>query len=151
MSPIKPDEKRFEDYIEKQLIDLNYSSKDFRAYDRELCLVKEDVINFIKDSQPNKWDNLKSIYGIQTEKKVLERISSEISKRGINDVLRNPVKDSGQYIDLCYFKPKSDLNPDHLSLYKKNNFLVIRQLHFSKRNEKSIDMGLFVNGLPLIN
>ena len=61
MSPIKPDEKRFEDYIEKQLIDLNYSSKDFRAYDRELCLVKEDVINFIKSKKYNKNDLKKMI------------------------------------------------------------------------------------------
>ena len=77
---------------------------------------------------------LQKIYGDDVESKILTRISSEISKRGITDVLRNKVKDHGQYIDLCYFKPNSDLNPSHFNLYKKNKFSVIRQLHFSTEN-----------------
>ena len=60
------------------------------------------------------------------------------------------MKDRGVYIDLCYFKPKSDMNPDHQNLYQLNRFTMVRQLHYSKRNENSIDMVLFLNGLPLI-
>ena len=87
---------------------------------------------------------------LDKENKVLSRISSEIAKRGIIDVLRNPVVDRGVYLDLCYFQPKSDLNPDHLKLYQSNTFTIVRQVHYSKKNENSIDMVLFLNGLPLI-
>ena len=74
-------------------------------------LIKDEVIDFLKNTQPQKWNKLNDSYGIDTEKKVLQRISSEISKRGIIDVLRNQVADRGVYLDLCYFQPKSDLNP----------------------------------------
>tara|TARA_Y100001968_G_scaffold84523_1_gene75650 strand:- start:308 stop:3244 length:2937 start_codon:yes stop_codon:yes gene_type:complete len=149
MTGLSPTEQKFEKYIASHLISLNYSSKDFSEYDRKLCLIKQQVIHFIQTTQQEKWKALQKIYGDNTEKNVLLRISSEISKRGIVDVLRKQVKDRGQYLDLCYFKPKSDLNPDHLKLYKQNQFTVVRQLHFSTKNEKSIDMGLFLNGLPI--
>ena len=42
------------------------------------------------------------------------------------------------------------MNPDHQRLYAQNRFSLIRQLHYSQRNEKSVDMVLFLNGLPLV-
>ncbi|MBN1291728.1 MAG: type I restriction endonuclease subunit R, partial [Candidatus Latescibacteria bacterium] len=48
------------------------------------------------------------------------------------------------------FQPKSGLNPEHRELYKKNRFTVIRQLRYSLINENSIDMGIFINGIPII-
>ena len=86
MSPISPSEKRFEEHIERELNSLNFGSKNYKDYDRELCLIHDDVIDFIKNSQQEKWKKLTEINGLQTEKKLLKRISSEISKRGIIDV-----------------------------------------------------------------
>ena len=112
MSPISADERRFEDHIEKELISLNYSSRNFNDYDKELCLIKEDVINFIKNTQTKKWNKLVERNGKDTEKKLLKRISLEISKRGIIHSLRNKITDVGIEFDLCYFQPTSDLNPE---------------------------------------
>ena len=81
---------------------------------------------------------LQDIYGEDTENKVLNRISSEISRRGVIDVLRGQVSDRGVYLDLCYFEPKSNLNPDHLNLFKSNQFSLVRQFHYSTNNENSI-------------
>ena len=150
MSSLKPTEEKFEDHIEKHLNSISYKSRRFSEYDRSLCLIREDLIEFIKTTQPENWSKLEEIYGIDTENKILSRISSEISKRGIIDVLRNPVVDRAVYFTLCFFQPKSDLNPDHKKLYQLNRFTVVRQLHYSNQNENSIDMVLFLNGLPLI-
>ncbi len=150
MNGLTPTEIKFEEYIELHLNSLGFSSINFQKYNRTLCLIEEQVINFIKCSQEDKWIKLQKIYGDDIESKILTRISSEISKRGITDVLRNKVKDHGQYIDLCYFKPNSDLNPSHFNLYKKNKFSVIRQLHFSTENQKSVDMCLLINGMPIL-
>ena len=150
MSGLSPTEEKFEEHIEKHLCSIGYTSTDFHDYDRSLCLIKSQVIEFIKTTQPDKWDQLTQIYDVDTENKVLSRISSEISKRGVIDVLRNNVVDRGIYLDLCYFEPKSDLNPEHLKLFQSNQFTVVRQLHYSNRNENSIDMGLFLNGLPIV-
>ncbi len=150
MSDLKPTEEKFEDHIEKHLNSTGYKSRHFSEYNRSLCLIRNDLVEFIKTTQPDNWNKLEEIYGIDTENKVLSRVSSEVSKRGIIDVFRNPVIDRGVYLHLCFFQPKSDLNPDHRELYQLNKFTLVRQLHYSNQNENSIDMVLFLNGLPLI-
>jgi type I restriction enzyme R subunit len=150
MSGLSPTEKRFEEHIEDHLKTVGYSTLHFSQYDRNLCLIRDQVIDFIRDTQPEQWGRLQEIYDVDTENKILARISSEISKRGIIDVLRNQVVDRGVYLSLCYFEPKSDLNPDHLKLYQSNQFTVVRQLHYSTKNENSIDMVLFLNGIPIL-
>ena len=150
MSSKSPTEKKFETYIEKYLNSVEYKSIHFEKYDRTLCLVKDEVLDFIKKTQKNNWKKLQEIYQEDVDNKVLERISSEISRRGVIDVFRNQISDRGVYLDLCYFEPKSDLNPDHLNLFKSNKFSLVRQLHYSTKNENSIDMGLFLNGIPIV-
>lgn len=51
---------------------------------------------------------------------------------------------------LVYFEPKSGLNQEHQTLYQKNRFTCVRQLHYLKKNENSLDMVLFINGLPIV-
>jgi len=150
MSGISPTEKRFEIHIEDHLKTVDYSSTHFSQYDRNLCLIRDQVISFIRSTQQKEWRRLQEVYDKDAENKVLTRISNEISKRGIIDVLRNQVVDRGVNLNLCYFKPKSDLNPDHFKLYQSNRFTVVRQLHYSNKNENSIDMVLFLNGLPIV-
>ncbi len=150
MSGLNPTEERFEHHIESHLKSIGYSAIHFSQYDRNRCLIREQLIGFIQFTQHDKWSRLTEIYGIDTENKLLSRISSEIAKRGIIGVLRNQVVDRGVYLDLCYFQPKSDLNPEHHRLYQSNRFAVIRQLRYSTKNEKSIDMVLFLNGLPIV-
>lgn len=147
---MKPTEKRFEEHIEDHLKTVGYTTTHFTGYDRKLCLIRGQVIDFIRATQPEQWSRLQEIYDVDLENKILSRISSEISKRGIIDVLRNQVVDRGVYFNLCYFEPKSDLNPDHLNLYQLNHLTVVRQLHYSTENENSIDMVLFLNGLPIV-
>ena len=127
MSNLSPTEKKFENHIEKYLNSIEYKSIHFEKYDRTLCLIKDEVLDFIKKTQKDSWKKLQKIYEDDTENKVLNRISSEISRRGVIDVLRNQVSDRGVYLDLCYFEPKSSLNPDHLNLYKSNHSLLFHE------------------------
>lgn len=145
-----PDEQKFEAHIESQLTAIGFTSSEHSEYDRKLGLLRNQVIDFLKDTQQDKWDSLSELYGNDVESKVLQRISSEINKRGIIDVLRNQVADRGVHLDLCYFEPKSDLNPERSELCKQNRFTVVRQLRYSVHNENSIDMVIFLNGLPIL-
>jgi len=150
MSGLSPTEKRFEEHIEEFLQSTGYTSTDFHRYDRNLCLIKEELLHFLESTQPEKLERLKEIYDSQTESKILTRISSEIKRRGIIDVLCGGVVDRGVYLDLTYFEPKSGHNPEHQRLFSSNRFTIVRQLHYSVQNENSIDMGLFLNGLPIV-
>jgi type I restriction enzyme R subunit len=118
-------------------------------YDRALCLIPRDVVNFIYATQPNEWEKLKSYHGADVKERFLKRLSSEISKRGALDVFRKGVKDSGCRFRLAFFRPASGLNEEIQQLYEGNLFSIVRQLHYSEKNEKSLDLALFLNGIPI--
>lgn len=143
-------ERNFEEHIEKNLHKVGYSSLLHTEYDRVNCVIPSEVIVFIKDTQPEEYEKLKEQYGSQTDHKLIQRLNNEVSKRGVIDVVKQGIKDRGCKFSLVYFEPKSGLNSEHQELYDKNRFRVIRQLHYSTKNENSLDMVLFINGLPLV-
>jgi type I restriction enzyme R subunit len=118
-------------------------------YDKALCLIPADVIDFILATQPKEWQKLAQHHGAAVKDQFLKRLATEIERRGALDVLRNGVKDSGCKLRLAYFRPASGLNDETRRLHAANLFSAIRQLHFSARNEKSVDMALFLNGIPI--
>jgi len=149
-------EFHFEEHIVKYLTKIarpefpEYTEKENSCYDKDLCLIPEDVIGFIKDTQPRKFEALSVQYGTATEVKILERVAEEVKRRKTLDVFREKVRDRGQILDLVYFKPSHSKTPEHRAGYLKNRLTIIRQLKYSQKNEKSIDIVLFVNGFPII-
>ena len=151
-------ESHFEEHIVKYLTKIaqpefpEYSEKDNSCYDKDLCLIPEDLIGFIKETQPKKYDALYTQYGPNTDTKIVELVADNINKSKLKtlQVLREKVKDRGQYLDLVYFKPSHSKTPEHMEGYLKNKLTVIRQLKYSKKNENSIDIVLFLNGLPVV-
>ena len=150
MSPRNYLEIDFEEHIEEQLQQSGYQSSSPNKYDKKLCLIPSKLIEFIKETQPKKLEKLTQQYGSDTTSKLTNWISKQIESRGVVDVLRNGVKDRGVNFNLVYFQPKSGLNPEHRELFRKNQFIVIRQLKYSRQNENSIDMGIFINGIPIM-
>jgi type I restriction enzyme, R subunit len=143
-------EKNLEEHIENNLNQEGFKSLPYTEYDRENCIVPVDLIEFIKDTQKPVYEKLVDQYGQETDKKLTLRLFAEISSRGVIDVIRKGFKDRGCHFSLIYFEPKSGLNPEHQDLYQKNRFTCIRQLHYSTKNGNSLDMVLFINGLPIV-
>ena len=143
-------ETDFEDHIEQHLNQSDYRSLQSSHYDKSLCLISSETLRFIQMTQLQAYQKLERQYGRETPDKLLDRVSREIKNRGVLDVLRRGVKDRGCFFNLTYFLPSSGMNPDHQWLYDQNRFSLIRQLKYSERNEKSLDMVLFLNGLPLV-
>ena len=142
-------EENFEDHIETHLNRSGYRSRRTVHYNKRLCLIHDETLRFIQETQPNEYQKLKRQYGTETPAKLLDRVSKQIERRGVLDVLRKGIKDRGCNFNLTYFRPSSGMNPDQGRLYAQNRFSLIRQLKYSQRNEKSVDMALFLNGLPL--
>ena len=143
-------EQRFEDHIEQHLNQSRYRSLQSSHYNKSLCLIPNETLQFIRDTQPEEYQKLERQPGGDTSQKLLDRVSKQIASRGVLDVLRKGVKDRGCDFKLTYFQPSSGMNPDHKKLYAQNQFTLIRQLHYSQKNERSLDMVLFLNGLPLV-
>ncbi len=131
-----------------------YLKRSSADYDEALCLDPEMTIAFIQATQPKQWSKLRRQYGDEARRRFLHRLSQEIEKRGTLDVVRNGVRDRGAKIRLAYFQPPTGLNPALQKKYQANLFSVVRQLAYSaddrdKRHRLSLDLALFLNGLPL--
>ncbi len=150
MTPQSYLEKDFEEHIEEHLLDSNYHKRLPEDYDKDLYLIPDEVIHFIKSSQPDEYENLVKQYGNATPQKICYRLSEEIKKWGTLHVLRKGFKDRGQKLRFAFYKPSSGMNPDHRRLYGLNRFSIVRQLKYSKRNENSLDITIFLNGIPII-
>ena len=128
-----------------------YHRRNPEDYDRGLCLLPRDVVDFILATQPREWEKLKQHHGAAVKEQFLRRLAWEIERRGALDVLRQGIKDAGCKFRLAYFRPASGLNEETRRLHAANLFAVVRQLHYSVKNEKSLDLVLFLNGIPVFS
>jgi type I restriction enzyme R subunit len=126
-----------------------YHKRVHTDYDRALCLIPQDVLDFIYVTQPKEWARFKKLHGPDAKERLLKRLASEVKRRGTLTVLRKGIKSDGCRFRLAYFRPVSGLNEDLQRLYEANLFSIVRQLHYSQRNENSLDLGIFLNGLPI--
>ena len=146
----KPNEERFEKHIEQTLIQHGFTSRLYTEYDRNQCQLQEELIEFIKTTQQEEYDKLYKQFDTSTDKQLSKIVNEQISKRGIIDVLRKGISTRGCSFDMVYFEPKSGLNPEHQSKFEKNRFVSVRQLHYSPNNNNSIDIVIFINGIPIL-
>ena len=89
-------EQNFEDHIEGHLNRSGYGSFQSADYDKSLCLIPNETLQFIQDTQPKEYQKLEHQYGADTPQKLLDRMSRQIASRGVLNVLRKGVKDSGK-------------------------------------------------------
>ena len=156
-----PTEKRYEKHIETELNNLlddglqfhsKIHKKDDTWYDKNLCVVGDEFMTFLKESQPDTYENLSKKYGDSIDQKVLSRLNKEIEVKGLIHVLRKGFNDVyGGNIRTVHFQPNSSLNETYRNeKYLKNKFLLVRQLYYSPNNNNSIDIGIFINGIPIL-
>lgn len=142
-------EKDMEATIEADLIGAGYFKSEPERYDKALCLDPEILINFLIATQPEKWAEYQKQLGTRARNTLLTKVKEEIDKRGTLELLRKPFASYGVYFDFVYFRPASGLNISYQKKYQGNMFSVMRQVKYSIHNEKSLDMVLFLNGIPL--
>src|SRR5580658_5746776 len=122
-----------------------------KDYDRAQALDVPQLFAFLRVTQPEAFkklamaDDPKDINRL----KFLARVSSEIGKRGVIDVLRKGVEHGPLHFDLFYGTP-SPGNAKAEALYSQNRFSITRQLAYSMdETRRALDLCLFINGLPI--
>lgn len=146
----KHTEARLEDAIEHCLLhDHKYEQGQSKDYDVEKALEPTRIIEFIKDTQEKIWAGLTAVHGDDTEKLVLDGLVKELNTKGMLKVLRHGFKVYGKKFKVASFAPSNNKNPENRIHYQKNCLSVTRQLYHSDKHTKSLDMVLFLNGLPI--
>ncbi len=152
ITQITPDslkEKSFQSLIKDYLINYNGYIEGFnRDYDKEYALDTKCLFEFLETTQEKSMNRLKDIYKTNYRAKIIENLDRQLRARGSIDVLKHGIKDYGVKLDLAYFKPPTDLNPDQFILYQQNILSVTEELNYE--GDKRIDLVIFLNGIPII-
>ena len=145
-------EKQFESDIEYSFLTYGgYAKGDAKAFDRTVALDVATLISFVKATQPKSWEKYETIYGTSCEKSFVERFCKEVRSLGLLSVLRHGFKDRGITFRVVYWKPETSINQTAQAQYERNVLHCTRQLHYSVSNENSIDIVLFLNGIPVVS
>ena len=124
-----------------------------RDFDADVGVDTADLFEFIGATQGSEWARLvDTAYGgdpSQAQSGFVQRLAAELDKRGTVDVLRRGVVDRNITIRLAYFRPAHGLTPELATIYEANVLSVTRQLPFDPASGRTVDLGLFVNGVPV--
>jgi len=128
-----------------------YDPDAARNHDRARALFPDDLIAWIKDTQPQTWDALTTIHGPASAAVVLDRLRATLDRQGTLPTLRNGLEIVGlrQPITLCQFRPAFGTNAELQQRYAANRLRVARQVRYATANENSLDLVLYLNGMPV--
>ena len=152
-------ERDFETAIEAGLTGSGgYEKRGPSAWDEGLALFPDDIIGFLKDSQPARWEALEALLGPKTPATVLDGLAKELESKGALHVLRHGFKCYGKTFRMAWFQPNTRMNPEAAENYASNRLTITRQVAFTSVRKKAdgknrrciIDVTLAVNGIPVV-
>jgi type I restriction enzyme R subunit len=128
-----------------------YAVGDHVGHDRARALFPADLTTWVQASQPAAWEALEKTHGGAAGTILCDRLRKSLDERGTLDVLRNGLDVVGLKgrLSLAQFRPAMGMNPAIAARYAANRLRVVRQVRYSTSNENSIDVVLYLNGLPV--
>ena len=135
-----------------------YSPND-DGYDQERALFPEDVLGWLQDTQPDELTkvlkpNLNDTMRRQATQKLLDRLvkvstSDPMNGGGTLNALKQGFSVTPASFKMFQTQPADGLNQRTMERYSKNRLRVMRQVHYSKQNNKSLDLVFFLNGIAV--
>ncbi|MBJ2154052.1 type I restriction endonuclease subunit R [Paracoccus sp. IB05] len=151
MNHARHSEGAFEAIIEATLLANGSVPEPASGFDRDRAIFPETVLSFIRDTQPKEWKALKALHGEKTGSQVIADLTKWMDREGSLATLRHGFKCYGKTLRVAFFKAAHGLNPELEARYAANRVGLTRQLHFSRTSEKSLDVALSVNGIPVVS
>ena len=149
MSDTRHSEGTFETVIEAHLLASGYVPVARDGFDRERAIFPDTVLAFIRETQPADWAKLEALHGEKAGEQVLADLCKWMDANGSLATLRHGFKCYGRTLRVAFFKAAHELNPELEARYAANRVGLTRQQHFSPRSEKSLDVTLSLNGVPV--
>ncbi len=150
MTEPRKTELAFETVIEAEFLQGGYVHVPGEWYDRERAIFSNEVLSFIRTTQPTEWQKLEALLGEKTGEQVLTDLCKWMDVEGSLSTLRHGFKCYGRTLRVAYFKAAHELNPELEARYAANRLGLTRQLHYSPHSEKSLDVALSLNGIPVV-
>lgn len=153
--PTDMSEKGLEEIIVNYLVEHNGFERtrtdgDIPDYEPAYAMDTARLFAFLMATQPEEFAKL-NISAANNRKNFLERVSKDITNRGVIDVLRNGVKCYPVNNLVMFCQTPSAKNAAAQEKFSKNIWSVARQVHYSAKDTAlSVDIVVFVNGLPIM-
>ena len=143
-------EHAFETYVADILLTRGgWTSGSNAEWDKESALFPAQVFAFIADTQLKLWAEMRALHGAGLEALLLTTLVKELDAKGALHVLRHGFKFYGKTFRLAYFKPAHGANYETIAIFAKNRLTVTRQVPCHPGDNRTLDMVLAVNGLPV--
>lgn len=145
----------------KTLFSSPYLEGKNEGFDAELGLYPEDLIAYIKTTQPEEYEKLiKKQGGIEkANEHLLREISRYMDANGSIHSLRQKVEFVGSKFELVQFQPDNLSNQKIKDRYDTNVLRVVRQVRYSPYRQEMLDktghgsgildLVIFLNGIPV--
>ncbi|MFF6884585.1 type I restriction endonuclease subunit R [Streptomyces sp. NPDC012421] len=141
------------EYLEKSKWLYSKNDRDGGEYDRERALFPKDLFEWLKGTQRPAYE--KALKAAGSEEKFLDVLTAALDRPlehggGTLNILRNGVQYiGGGRLKMAQFRPETSLNETTTAHYEAMRVRVVRQVHFSTADQRSIDLVFFINGLPV--
>jgi type I restriction enzyme R subunit len=133
------------------------------GYDKRQALIPSDAIAWVKKTQPEAWAKFTAHHDGDSvaEKEFARLLAAELDREtkqirrddpqlwGSLRVLRRGFKHINATFKMAQFAPANSLNPKLWDDFNANVLRVVRQVRYSMHNGNSIDLVLFINGIPV--
>lgn len=143
-------EKNFENAIVKGFEATGWvSAPNDDGYDPVRALYPEDVFAWLKNAYPKHYDKLQKRPNWRNE--LLDRLVYLLGTRGTISVVRDgaDMAGIGTFGMSQAMSDDAMLNSDISRRCDANILRVVQQVHFSTTSKESIDLVLFINGIPV--
>ncbi|KRG71376.1 restriction endonuclease [Stenotrophomonas terrae] len=143
-------EKYFEEYIVKQLAARGWKVGTTPGYDQNHALYPQDLVEWVKTTQPKKWERLKAGNGDKATATLMDRLAQALEREGTVSVLRKGIKVAGAgEISLSEGLPEDERDLSAWERYNSNILRVVPQLMYRPGSKLAIDLVFFINGLAV--
>jgi type I restriction enzyme, R subunit len=143
-------ELHFEHYILDKLKAQGWLVGGSEGYHQDYALYPEDLIAWLKATQPTKWEKLVALNGSKADDTLMARLVEALEKEGTVQVLRNGYKIAGAgEIAVSENQPEDDRDPKGWERYRGNILRVVPQLKYRPGHNVAIDLVFFINGIPV--
>ena len=137
-----------------------YEGGSNARYDKKRALFPEDVLAWLEATQSDELakfikPGMDSTQEMKARDGILDALATALNQPvesggGTLNILRKGFRRIGSRFLMAQPKPTETLNPKTVEDYRHNRLRVVRQVHYSVTDaKKSIDLVLFLNGLPV--
>lgn len=146
-------EDPFHTHIVERLVAHNWMLGDSKGYDPKTGLYTQDALDWLRKAHKDEVDAYLKL-GQNTEESLLQQLVHTLEKTGKDGgmlhVLRHGFH-AGAEMAMSVPVPSTKMRVSTAAMkYADMRFRVVKELYYSAHHQNHIDIGLFINGLPVV-